>query len=68
MMYSIISIIDLSYFMNLLYKNDMEDLVLVILNFYITFIKQLTGVYILIEIPKFFIIFLHDIISNSFFK
>jgi hypothetical protein len=64
MMYSIISIIDISYFMSLLYKNDIEDLVLVILNFYITFIKQLTGVYILIEIPKFFIILVIDFILS----
>jgi hypothetical protein len=64
MMYSIISIIDLSYFINLLYKNDLEDLVFIILNFYITYIKQLTGVYILIELPKFFIILMLDLILS----
>jgi hypothetical protein len=47
-MYMIITVIDQSYFINIIHKNDIKDAILVIINFVFTMIYQLTGNHLVI--------------------
>jgi hypothetical protein len=52
MMYTLIITIDQSYFLNLLYKNKISQIYLILINFYITIIHQMTGKHLIIEALK----------------
>jgi hypothetical protein len=48
-MFMLISILDLSYFLNIIYINGQEDLDIIILNFTITLIYKLSRVHCIIQ-------------------
>jgi hypothetical protein len=46
---------DQSYYLNIIYKNKLDDIYLIIINFLITIIYNMTNVHLLIETPFFII-------------